>query len=86
MGGQTTVRSGTRARIIGFQLVCSVDLQLATSLASMGLVFTGAIVLPVYLVPDLTMIRNCVGSATDPQVRSGARPRSAPAARRRPAG
>ena len=69
--GATAIPIGPRAALYGGVSICLLATiilpspkmtrgqrvaRLATSLASMGLVFMGAIVLPVYLVPALTVI------------------------------
>jgi hypothetical protein len=69
--GATTIGIGPRAALYGGVSVCLLasailpsgkmsglawGARLATSAAAMGLVFMGAIVLPVYLVPALTLV------------------------------
>ena len=69
--GATTIAAGPRAALYGGVSICLLGtvilpsgkrtgwrraVRLATALAAMGLVFMGAIVLPVYLVPALTAI------------------------------
>jgi len=69
--GATTIAAGPRAALYGGVSICLLGtatlpsgtitgwqraVRVATALAAMGLVFMGAIVLPVYLVPALAMI------------------------------
>jgi len=69
--GATTIAAGPRAALYGGVSICLLGtailpsgkmtgwqraVRLATALAAMGLVFMGAIVLPVYLVPALTAV------------------------------
>ena len=84
--GATTIGTGPRAALYGGVSVCLLataimpsgkmtkparTVRLATSAAAMGLVFMGAIVLPVYLVPALTLTLT-VGLAAETRPHSGA--------------
>ena len=99
--GATTIATGPRAALYGGVSICLLGTallpsnkmagwrrvsRLATSLAAMGLIFMGAIVLPVYLVPALAIIL-ALGLAAEahpgwqpaimrrPKTRQDARPR-----------